>query len=149
MGVDMEAMLTFNEMLRQEIEHNERIIESMATKISTYENAVESVITSLKERAQLAVEQVAVESTAKAEAPDSFTFVMVDECPRPKSTADSGIDLGGTPANALVGQLAPLPVTKRKSQKMPEGFDGRKERKPKMSRRSKTARREDTKLEHP
>jgi hypothetical protein len=150
MKAEMEAMLMFNEMLRQEIEHNESIIESMATKISTYENAAESVIASLKERAQLAVEQEAVEPNAKAGTPDTFTFVMVDECPLPKSTADSGIDPGvrGRSVDVLVDQPSPLPMAKRKSQKMLEGSDGAEERRAKMSRKSKAARRADTKLEH-
>jgi hypothetical protein len=35
---EMDTMLTLNEMLRQEIQHSQSIIQSMAIKISQYEN---------------------------------------------------------------------------------------------------------------
>ena len=43
---DMDAMLTYNEMLRQEIEHLQKIIESMATTLATQENEAQSLVES-------------------------------------------------------------------------------------------------------
>jgi hypothetical protein len=37
---DLDAILTYNEMLRQELEHHQQIIESMATKLASYEGQV-------------------------------------------------------------------------------------------------------------
>jgi hypothetical protein len=37
---DLDAILTYNEMLRQELEHHQKIIESMATKLASYEGQV-------------------------------------------------------------------------------------------------------------
>jgi hypothetical protein len=37
---DLDAILTYNEMLRQELKRHQQIIESMATKLATYEGQV-------------------------------------------------------------------------------------------------------------
>lgn len=37
---DLDAILTYNEMLRQELERHQQIIESMATKLATYEGQI-------------------------------------------------------------------------------------------------------------
>lgn len=141
---EIEAMFTFNEMLRQEIEHGQNIIESMATKISNYESTASKVIESLKGSWGGTEQDEALrfpESRSELRSPSYYTLADVPSpSPQPKSEP-------GSPGSPSINELPQSPLTKQKSQKRPAGSEQdvqqRKVKKPRRSRATSRAQEAD------
>jgi hypothetical protein len=112
---EMEEMLTFNEMLRQEIEHCQNIIESMATKISKYESAASNVIESLKESWGGSEQDEAIRLPQAMSGPGSpSSYTLVDEpspFPQPKTEPGSP----DSPSLVIIHELPQFRPQKRRA----------------------------------
>ncbi|KAH6698209.1 hypothetical protein BKA61DRAFT_244025 [Leptodontidium sp. MPI-SDFR-AT-0119] len=142
--IEMDTLHMINEMLREEVRRHESMIESMATKLSTYESAAENLVTSSKERTELLWGHEILVSD-EAGSPDSFTFVTVDKClnPSPKPTANNGCSPDASISTTTpVAHQAP-PVTNRKPRKLiKETEGGRKAKKSKKQKPQQEGKKE-------
>ncbi|KAH7393728.1 hypothetical protein BKA64DRAFT_676920 [Cadophora sp. MPI-SDFR-AT-0126] len=126
---EMEILHMTNGMLQEELQRHESVIESLGTKLSAYESAADSLVTSSKEQAKLAWGQDILVSD-EAGSPDSFTLVTVDEClnPYPSPTTNNGSSEVSISTATPVAPLAP-PVIKRNPRTTIKGAEGKKARK--------------------
>ncbi|XMA20313.1 hypothetical protein WAI453_013104 [Rhynchosporium graminicola] len=132
--IEMDTLQMINDMLREEVRRHEDVIESMATKLSTYESAAESLVTSSKVRIELPRgHEILV--LDEAGSPDSFIFVTIDNCPDyPNSIANNGC----SPA-VSISTITPVvhqasPVINRKPRKVKETEGGRRAKKSKKQK---------------
>jgi hypothetical protein len=137
---EMDAMLTFNEMLRQEIEHSQNIIESMATKLCKYESAANNAIESLKDSWRGTEHDEAPEPTRSSSELGSPSYTLVDE-----SSTSHHLKIEPEMADPyFIYESPPFPITREKSHK--RGGSGRKgkQRNVKKAKRSKAGPTKDT-----
>ncbi|RDL30203.1 uncharacterized protein BP5553_10481 [Venustampulla echinocandica] len=128
MTTDMEAIFTFNEMLRQEVEHSQFIIESMAEKIATFETAAEAMIKSLKERSTEHLDAVvAAHGPEPPAAIDHAEPKTEARSPEPSATMLTATELVGLPKATSTTPRptsSASPTKKRRSQKASSRSEG-------------------------
>ncbi|KAH6694371.1 hypothetical protein BKA61DRAFT_711965 [Leptodontidium sp. MPI-SDFR-AT-0119] len=128
--IEMDTLHMVNEMLREELRRHESVIESMGTKLSTYQSAAESLVTSSMERTKLPGGHEILVSD-EAGSPDPFTFVTIDKglnpYPNPTVNNDSSSDVSISTATLVAHQACP--VINRKPRKLIKETEGGKKAK--------------------
>jgi hypothetical protein len=132
---EIRQVRSFNEMLRQEIEHYQNIIESMATKISKYESAASNVIESLKESWGGSEQDEAIRLPQAMSGPGSpASYTLVDEpSPFPQPKTEPGRP--NSPSLVIIHELPQFRPQKRRARNVQQG-EVKKSRKSKATSRA-------------